>query len=488
MQRLLIANRGEIAVRIIRACRERGISPVAVYSDADRDAPHVCLADAALRLGPGPAAQSYLRGDLVLAAAKELSADAIHPGYGFLSENAAFADACVAAGITFVGPPGKVIRALGDKIGAKRTMAAAGVPVVPGYSGDDQSDETLLSEAVTLGIPLLIKASAGGGGRGMRRVDDLANFLPLLTEARREALAAFGDDRVLLEKYVQRPRHIEFQLFGDSHGNIVHLFERECSIQRRHQKILEESPAPGLTSELRTRMAEATVLAGKTAGYIGAGTVEFLVEGDTFYFLEVNTRLQVEHPVTEAVTGLDLVAWQLAVAQGQPLPLLQAELSQRGHALEARIYAEDPATGFLPSLGTLYRWREPSGPDIRVDSGYTQSMEIPPFYDPMLAKVIALGQDRASALARLDHALAEFTVLGVTTNIAYLRAILKTPAFAKGDLDTGFLARHLSGWTPPTDLPIEVLLALACQGNRPRKTSALQQSSAWQRTDGWRNL
>ncbi|WP_394796427.1 acetyl/propionyl/methylcrotonyl-CoA carboxylase subunit alpha [Armatimonas sp.] len=497
MQRLLIANRGEIAVRVIRACRELGISPVAVYSDADRDAPHVRLADAAVCLGPGPASESYLRSELVLEAARSLGADAVHPGYGFLSENAAFADACAAAKITFVGPPGNVIRALGDKIGAKNTMQAAGVPCVPGYNGDGQADDLLQAEAQKIGTPLLIKASAGGGGRGMRRVDTLTDFLPQLAEARREAKAAFGDDRVLLEKYVLKPRHIEFQIFGDTHGNVVHLFERECSIQRRHQKILEESPSPALTPTLRAQMAAAAVLAGKAAGYVGAGTVEFLVSGDSFYFLEVNTRLQVEHPVTESITGTDLVAWQIAVARGEPLPLTQEQIQSRGHCIEARIYAEDPATGFLPSLGTLRRWREPSGPGIRVDSGYTEGMEIPPFYDPMLAKVIAYGPDRAAALARLDLALSEFVALGVTTNIEYLRTILADTAFIAGELHTGFLPERFTGWKPNAEIPEEVLIALgalsplapayplapAGLGNTNGNTNG----NAWLASDGWRN-
>ena len=465
---------------------------MAVYSDADRDSPHVRLADAAVCLGPGPATESYLRADAVLEAAKSLQADAIHPGYGFLSENASFADACVAAGVTFIGPPGRVIRALGDKIGAKNTMQAAGVPCVPGYNGDNQDDDVLLAQAQRIGAPVLIKASAGGGGRGMRRVDELTEFLPQLAEARREAKAAFGDDRVLLEKYVLKPRHVEFQIFGDTHGNVVHLFERECSIQRRHQKILEESPSPALTSALRAQMAEAAVLAGKAAGYVGAGTVEFLVSGSDFYFLEVNTRLQVEHPVTEAITGTDLVAWQLAVAQGKPLPLTQDEILSRGHAIEARVYAEDPATGFLPSLGTLRRWREPSGPEVRVDSGFTEGMEVPPYYDPMLAKVIAFGESRTAALARLDQALAEFVVLGVTTNIEYLRAILTDEAFVAGELHTGFLGERFAGWQPDNTLPEEVLLALAAlaQNSTPLATTTQEPSvrrSSWQATDSWRN-
>jgi 3-methylcrotonyl-CoA carboxylase alpha subunit len=426
----------------------------------------------------------------VLEAAQRLGAEAIHPGYGFLSENAAFSDACAAAGVTFVGPTGKVIRALGDKIGAKRTMAGAGVPVVPGYNGDDQSDETLNAEAEKIGAPLLIKASAGGGGRGMRRVDQLSEFVSALTEARAEALSAFGDDRVLLEKYVERPRHVEVQLFGDTHGNVVHLFERECSIQRRHQKILEESPAPGLSGELRARLHDAAVLAGRAVGYVGAGTVEFLVAGESIYFLEVNTRLQVEHPVTETVTGTDLVAWQLKVARGEPLPLLQEQISSRGHAVEARVYAEDPAGGkFLPSLGTLLRWREPSGPGIRIDSGFSQGMAVPPFYDPMLTKVIASGEDRAGALARLERALAELVVLGVGNNLAFLQELVVHPAFAAGRTHTGFLSEHFPRWQPSSELPEEVLLALATVGTE-KKSAVLpptRMAGPWAAATGWRN-
>lgn len=493
MNRLLIANRGEIAARIIKTCRAMGIETVAVYSEADRESPHVSMADVVVCLGPGPASESYLRADMVLAVAKAHGADAVHPGYGFLSENAIFSDACAEAGITFVGPTGAVIRALGDKIGAKRTMAAAGVPVVPGYNGDDQADDTLQTEADKIGTPLLIKASAGGGGRGMRRVDDLNNFLSALTEARAEALSAFGDARVLLEKYVQRPRHVEVQLFGDSHDNVVHLFERECSIQRRHQKILEESPAPGLSDELRSRLHSAAVLAGQAAGYVGAGTVEFLVEGDNFYFLEVNTRLQVEHPVTEAVTGLDLVRWQLLVAQGESLPLKQSEITSRGHAIEARVYAEDPAGGlFLPSLGTLLRWSEPSGPGIRVDSGFAQGMTVPPFYDPMLAKVIASAEDRTAALARLEQSLRSFVLLGIGNNLEFLQEILRHPEFQSGNTHTGFLAKHFPRWEPEGVPPTEALLALACftaEAPRPAGArSAVINGSPWASASKFRNV
>ncbi|MGC4046068.1 MAG: biotin carboxylase N-terminal domain-containing protein [Armatimonas sp.] len=490
MKRLLIANRGEIAARIIKTCRAMGIETVAVYSEADRESPHVAMADAAVCLGPGPASESYLRADAVLEAARAYGADAVHPGYGFLSENAVFSDACAEVGITFVGPSGAVIRALGDKIGAKRTMAAAGVPVVPGYNGDDQNDEMLRAEAAKIGTPLLIKASAGGGGRGMRRVDDLMDFQGTLTEARAEAQSAFGDARVLLEKYVQRPRHVEVQLFGDSKGNVVHLFERECSIQRRHQKILEESPAPGLSEELRAKLHAAAVLAGQTVGYVGAGTVEFLVEANSFYFLEVNTRLQVEHPVTEAVTGLDLVRWQLLVAQGERLPLLQKEITSRGHAIEARVYAEDPAGGlFLPSLGTLLRWREPTGPGIRVDSGFAEGMIVPPFYDPMLAKVIASAEDRSAALARLEQALRCFVLLGVGNNLAFLQDIVGHPSFQSGETHTGFLGEHFPRWQPEPEAPTEVLLALANLAVTPSISRVTDKSlSPWKSANKFRNI
>ncbi len=500
VKRLLIANRGEIAVRIIRACRQRGVSPVAVYSEADRDAPYVALADAAYPLGPGPAAESYLRIDKILDAARQAGADAVHPGYGFLSENADFAQACAEAGLTFVGPPASVIRLLGDKGAAKRLMAAAGVPVVPGYHGDDQSEARLRQEAGQIGTPLLIKAAAGGGGRGMRLVDDLAQFAGLCAEARREAQAAFGDGRLLLERYIARPRHVEFQIFGDSHGNLVHLFERECSVQRRHQKIIEESPSPALTPDLRAAMASAALSAGRAAGYVNAGTVEFLLEETPdgpprFYFLEVNTRLQVEHPVTELLTGLDLVQLQLQVADGEALPWTQDRVTARGHALEVRIYAEDPATGFLPSVGRLAQWVEPTGPGVRVDSGVERGSEVSPYYDPMLAKLIVQGGSRAEALARMSQALENFHVLGVQTNIAYLLAIIRHPAFQAGELSTGFLAEHFANWAPRAEVPNDVLLALTGEVVTLRETVSSGAATMgdgdpytpWRAGGGWRN-
>jgi 3-methylcrotonyl-CoA carboxylase alpha subunit len=499
IHKVLIANRGEIAVRVIRACREMGIAAVAVYSDADRDAPFVALADEAYPLGPAPASESYLNISKILGVAAKARTDAVHPGYGFLSENAGFAQACAEAGLIFIGPPADVIRLLGDKIRAKALMAKAGVPLVPGYYGDNQSDARLLAEAEKIGAPVLIKASAGGGGRGMRVVRSLETFHAELEEARREAKAAFGDGRVLLEKYVERPRHVEFQIFTDAHGNVVHLFERECSVQRRHQKIIEESPSPVLTPELRARMAEAAVKAGQAAGYVNAGTVEFLLEeradGDhPFYFLEVNTRLQVEHPVTEMLTGIDLVKLQLRVAAGEPLGFGQADVRASGHAIEARIYAEEPATSFLPSIGRLEQWAEPTGPWVRVDSGVVRGDEVSPYYDPMLAKVIVRGENREEAVHRLTEALRQTHVLGVRTNVPYLLAILAHPEFQAGRLSTGFLAEHFDRWQPDVSIPDEVLLALAAEAvTAPAGRAAVPADgdgdpySPWRTSNGWRN-
>ncbi|HZO91253.1 MAG TPA: acetyl-CoA carboxylase biotin carboxylase subunit [Chthonomonadaceae bacterium] len=500
MQRLLIANRGEIAVRILRACREAGISPIAVYSEADREALHVALADAAYPIGPAPATESYLRIENLLHAAQQAGADALHPGYGFLSENADFAQACAEAGITFVGPPAEVIRLLGDKIAAKKRMEAAGVPIVPGYNDDDQSNRRLRQEAKQIGTPLLIKAAAGGGGRGMRVVDAIEEFDTALDAARREALAAFGDDRVLLERYISRPRHIEFQIFGDTQGHVVHLFERECSIQRRHQKIIEESPSPILTPELRARMAQAAVQAGLAAGYVNAGTVEFLLEerpdGDhRFYFLEVNTRLQVEHPVTEAITNRDLVRLQFHIAAGEPLPFTQEQIAATGHAMEVRLYAENAAAGFLPSVGRLAQWIAPEGPGVRVDSGVERGSEVTPYYDPMLAKLIVHGATRAETLARMEQALQNFHVLGVQTNIPYLLAILRHPAFQTGQLSTRFLQEHFQSWKPPQAIPTEVLLALAAEAvtatearsNLPAAALDGDPYTPWRAGNAWRN-
>jgi 3-methylcrotonyl-CoA carboxylase alpha subunit len=474
--RILIANRGEIAVRIIRACRERGISPVAVYSAADATALHVRMADQAIAIGPAPASQSYLHAEAIIAAAQASGAEAIHPGYGFLSENAAFARQCAAAEIVFIGPPPAAIEAMGGKIGARAIARQAGVPVVPGYDGADQSVECLLHEAERIGYPLLIKASAGGGGKGMRIVHSAGELPAALAGAQREAQAAFGDATVFIEHYVQRPRHIEIQVFADAHGNIVHLGERECSIQRRHQKILEESPAPGLSAELRAEMGAAAVRLARAAGYVNAGTVEFVLgggpapasEGDhgpvwraqPYYFLEMNTRLQVEHPVTELVSGLDLVHLQLAIAAGEQLPFTQEQVTLRGHAIEARIYAEDPVQ-FLPAIGRLELVDLPHGPGVRTDSGLTSGDDVTVHYDPMIAKLIVSGADRATAVARLGRALDEMAILGLITNIPLLRALADHPAFCAGDTHTGFLAEHPLVVQPPSETPIAVLAAAA---------------------------
>jgi 3-methylcrotonyl-CoA carboxylase alpha subunit len=451
---VLIANRGEIACRIIRTARRMGLRAVAVYSDADRNALHVRLADEAVHIGPSPAAQSYLAGARLIAAAQAAGADCVHPGYGFLAENADFAQACLTAGLAFIGPPPSAILAMGLKDRAKALMEKAGVPVVPGYHGERQEPKFLKQKAYELGYPLLIKAVAGGGGKGMRRVDKHAEFDAALESAQREAQSAFGDARMLIEKYVGHPRHIELQVFADRHGNAIHLGERDCSLQRRHQKVIEEAPAPGMSASLRATMGAAAVAAAKAVGYEGAGTVEFIADGAgglkerSFWFMEMNTRLQVEHPVTEAVTGLDLVEWQLRVAAGEPLPLKQDQVRIAGHAVEARIYAEDPAHGFLPSTGKLVALQFPQGEgkntSLRVDAGVEAGDEVTPFYDPMIAKLIAHGADREKALDRLADALEGTTALGPRSNLGFLAALARAPGFRAGDFDTGFIERNLS--------------------------------------------
>ena len=442
-KRILIANRGEIAVRVIRACRELGVPSVAVYSDADARAPHVLLADGAVRIGPPPPAESYLSGPAILNAARDTGADAIHPGYGFLSENAAFAAACAGAGIAFIGPPAHVIEQLGSKIAARRLARKAGVPIVPGETPADQSNDAIARAARTIGFPVLLKPSAGGGGIGMKDVRDQRTLMPAIDQARREAASAFGDGTLYVERLIERPRHVEIQILADHHGNVVHLFERECSIQRRHQKVVEESPSTAVTPALRARMGDAAVALARAADYRNAGTVEFLLEdtGDaaSFYFLEVNTRLQVEHPVTEQVTGIDLVRAQIAVASGHTLPWTAGSLSQRGHAIEARVYAEDAARGDLPQAGPLLLYREPSMPGIRVDAGVAEGGEIGIHYDPMIAKLIATGDTRDSARRRAIEALRNYPILGIRTNVAFLIELLEHPRFVAGDLDTRFL-------------------------------------------------
>jgi 3-methylcrotonyl-CoA carboxylase alpha subunit len=447
---VLIANRGEIACRIIRTSRRLGMRTIAVYSEADKRALFVEMADEAHPIGPAAARDSYLAVDKIIAAAKKSGAACIHPGYGFLSERAEFAEACVENGIVFVGPPASAIRAMGLKDAAKALASQAGVPVVPGYHGSRQEPEFLRQKAYEIGYPVLIKAVAGGGGKGMRRVDKAAEFDAALESAQREAASAFGDPRVLVEKYVLSPRHVEIQVFADSHDNVVHLFERDCSLQRRHQKVIEEAPAPGMTAAMRATMGKAAVEAARAVGYVGAGTVEFIADGreglrpDRFYFMEMNTRLQVEHPVTEAITGLDLVELQFRVAAGEKLPFRQDDLAIEGHAVEARLYAEDPEKGFLPSTGKLWALRFPDeGDGLRIDTGVRQGDEVTPFYDPMIAKVIARGASRDEALDRLSAALGETLVAGPKTNLAFLKSLCDVPAFRAGDFDTGFIDANL---------------------------------------------
>ncbi len=469
MHKLLIANRGEIARRIIRTAHAMRIATVAVYSDADAAAPHVREADEAMPIGPAPAAQSYLDPQKILAVARATGADAVHPGYGFLSENAEFARLLEAERIVFVGPPAAAIEAMGLKDAAKRRMRDAGVPVTPGYQGEDQTFARLEHAARSVGYPLLIKAVAGGGGKGMRRVDRPAEFADALVAAQREAERAFGDGRVLLEKYVTHARHVEVQVFADTHGNVVHLHERDCSLQRRHQKVIEEAPAPGLSGRLRHTLGIAAVTAAMAIDYRGAGTIEFIVDLDDhdeygdprFYFMEMNTRLQVEHPVTEAITGVDLVEWQLRVARGEPLPLAQDAIRAEGHAMEARLYAEDPETGFLPSTGTLTRLVFPHGPGIRIDTGVEQGMAVTPYYDPMIAKLIVFAPTRESAAALLTQALDRTVVEGVKTNRAFLAQLASHPAFIAGEVSTGFIDQYRDDLRPRTQAPPALVAAAA---------------------------
>ena len=483
--RILIANRGEIACRIIRTCRRLDVATVAVYSSADRRAMHVQQAGAAIRIGAAPSSESYLNIEAVIRAAQETGAQAIHPGYGFLSENAGFAAACAAAGIVFIGPPVSAIRAMGSKSEAKKIMAAAGVPVMAGDPDAAQDDSSLSKAADAIGYPVIVKPSMGGGGRGMRVVRDAAGLPEALAAARREAASSFGDSALLVEKYLDGARHIEVQVFADSRGNVVHLYERDCSVQRRHQKVIEEAPAPGIDAAVRARMADAAVTAARTVGYVGAGTVEFLLGADgDFRFMEMNTRLQVEHPVTEAVTGIDLVEWQLRVAAGEPLPLGQDDIPLNGHAVEARLYAEDPAAGFLPGFGRLARLSFPDGPGLRVDAGVREGDEVTVHYDPMIAKLIAHGPDRGTACTRLSAALGGVRIAGPATNEAFLKAIVDHPDFRAGGVDTGFLAAQLDSLVSATEPPDEiVLLAAMAELTRPGPASAV---SPWADGRGWR--
>ncbi|MEK6314691.1 MAG: acetyl/propionyl/methylcrotonyl-CoA carboxylase subunit alpha [Burkholderia gladioli] len=504
--KILIANRGEIACRVAATCRRLGIASVAVYSDADARAKHVEACDQAVPIGGAAAADSYLRYERIIEAARATGAQAIHPGYGFLSENEDFAEACAAAGIVFIGPPVAAIAAMGSKAAAKALMHEAGVPLVPGYHGDDQDPALLHREADAIGYPVLLKASAGGGGKGMRVIERSADFPAALASCQREAASSFGNDRVLIEKYLQRPRHVEVQVFGDTLGNIVYLFDRDCSVQRRHQKVLEEAPAPGLSDAQRRAMGDAAVAAARAVGYVGAGTVEFIVTGEQFYFMEMNTRLQVEHPVTEMISGLDLVEWQLRAASGEPLPLRQDQLRVNGHAIEARLYAENPARGFLPSTGTLRHLRLPRGAEftigtaVRVDSGVREGDAITPFYDPMIAKLIVHGADRAEALKRMARALRDCEAVGLSTNVAFLQRIVASEPFATADLDTGLIERnHETLFAARPLAPVAVALACAALLAREWATAAAadkgkggigsmtaQAASPWSALGNWR--
>lgn len=496
--KILVANRGEIARRILLACRELGVRAVVLYSEADQDAPWVRLADESYPLPGVTAAETYLNQSAILQIAQVSGVEAIHPGYGFLSENASFAQACADKGLVFIGPGPEAMRLMGSKAAARRLAQSAGVPVVPGLDGAGKSDADLLAAAADIGFPLLIKASAGGGGKGMRVVESAAGLDGALQAARREARSAFGDEHVILERYFTEIHHVEIQILADRQGRVLHLFERECSIQRRHQKIIEESPAPVIVDEgLRRRMAEAAVSLAQAAHYVNAGTVEFIVdEAGNFYFLEMNTRLQVEHPVTELVTGLDLAVWQIRIADGQPLPFDQSAISQRGHALECRIYAEDPARRFLPSTGQISYYQPPFGPGVRVDDGIESGTQVTPYYDPMLAKVITWGHTRPEAIAKMVRALRDTIVLGVTTNIPYLLAILQEPDYVQGRTSTQYLEAHFAGWQPVVNISESDWLALAALevmgggGKRPSRhdKTAAAQPDPWNETTPWRNV
>ncbi len=484
---LLIANRGEIAVRVIRTAKAMGLRTVAVYSEADRGAMHVCEADEAVLLGPAPARESYLNIERVIEAARRSGAEAIHPGYGFLSENAAFAQACTDAGIVFVGPTADMMTAMGSKSGAKALMQKAGVPLVPGYHGEAQDEATLAKAAGKIGFPVLVKASAGGGGRGMRIVGSADELAAAVTSARREAKAAFGDDRMLIEKFVENPRHIEVQIIGDSHGNLVSLFERECTLQRRHQKVIEEAPSPTLDARKREAVGAAARKAAAAVNYVGAGTIEFVSDGKDVFFIEMNTRLQVEHPVTELITGVDLVEWQLRVAFGEKLPLRQDEIRLTGHAIEARIYAEDPYRNFMPSVGRIRTWRMPDATEgLRIDAGYREGDTVSPHYDAMLAKLIAWAPTREAAIERLNRGLEESDVRGIATNIPLLSALITHPGVRANTIDTGFIPRELKTLTPEPAAPgdLEFGAGVAAILADEQKAAAAELSSPW-RTSGW---
>ncbi len=493
-KKVLVGNRGEIAVRIIKACQEMGIKTVAIYTKVDKDAPHVQLADETINIGDPTPVESYLNIPKIIKIAQETNAEAIHPGYGFLAENPDFAQSCNDVDIKFIGPSPDVISLMGDKIAAKKTMEKAGVPVIPGYHSPKQDNASLVKEGKKIGFPLLIKATAGGGGKGMRIVHSEDKLEESLESAKRESKSSFGDDSVFLEKYLDKPRHIEFQVLADEQGNTIHLFERECSIQRRHQKIIEETPSPVMTPQLREKMGKAAVAAAKAVGYTNAGTVEFMVDGDlNFYFMEMNTRLQVEHPITEYTTGIDLAKWQIRVASGMKLTLKQNDLIQRGHAIECRIYAEDPSNGFLPSTGTLEKVEGPIGPNIRDDSGIYTGMEVTPYYDPLLAKLVVYAENREDSINKMIWALSHYVVLGVTTNISFLKEVIEHEAFKKGNITTHFIDDHFKDWTiAKGGLPIEAIIALAVYDSIHSKREEIVRykevdpHSPWKHVGRWR--
>jgi len=498
-RKLLVANRGEIAQRIFRACRELGIRSVAIYSEVDRSAPWAQLADESYQLDGKTARETYLNQEAIFRIAREAGADALHPGYGFLSENPEFAEACARHGLHFIGPSPQSMRALGSKAEARILARQVNVPVIPGLDAAGHSDEELFALSREIGYPILIKASAGGGGKGMRVVREPGEFEDALHAARSEAVSSFGSDHVLIERYLTSTRHVEIQVLGDRHHNIVHLFERECSVQRRHQKIIEESPSPIVAPALREEMSQAALALARRVGYVSAGTVEFMVTGtEEFYFLEMNTRLQVEHPVTELVTGVDLAAWQIRLAAGEPLAFTQEQLTQRGHAIECRVYAEDPARGFLPSIGEIAYYRRPAGPGVRVDDGIDAGTLVSPYYDPMLLKVITWGADRREAIRKMVRALGDTVILGVTTNIPYLLDVLQHPGFTAGDISTRFLADYYDGWAPMPDTSNSTWLAIAAyealrgrtKSGRPAASDGADSGNAdpWQQVGKWRNV
>ena len=493
-KKVLIANRGEIAVRIIKACQEMGIKTVAVYSEVDKNAPHVQIADESINLGDPTPSESYLNIPKIIENAQKIGAETIHPGYGFLAENPDFAKACQDTGIKFIGPNPEVIILMGDKIEAKKTMEGVDVPVIPGYHGEKQDLSTLIKEGEKIGFPLLVKATAGGGGKGMRIVKAEDGLEQAIESAKRESKSAFGNDSVFLEKYIDKPRHIEFQILADEHKNTIHLFERECSIQRRHQKIIEETPSPIMTKKLREEMGKAAVTAAKTVGYTNAGTIEFMVDGNlNFYFMEMNTRLQVEHPITEAVTGVDLAKWQLKIASGEKLTFKQNDLTQRGHAMECRIYAEDPAHNFLPSIGLLKKVELPTGPNVRNDTGVETDLEISPYYDPMLAKLIVSAENREESIKKMIWALSHYVVLGVITNIAFLKKVLEHKEFKKGNITTHFIDDYLTEKTAAKEkLPVDAIIALAVYDSMHTKRQEIVRfkeadpHSPWKHVGRWR--